>query len=261
MNTTVLPHNQKNPRPQPVGSRSKAITLQAGQSALPALSLTGSMKTPIKVMLVDDHPIVRKGIGSCLARRPNLAIVGEAGDGQEALRKAKELAPDIIMMDMDMPNMDGLAVTQALRREMPRVKVLVLSMHRHSEAVLRILQSGAVGYVLKDATPDELVLAIETVHAGQTFYSPDIARIALNQFVRGPGEGPNAMNITNREREVLICIAEGLSNKEIAIRLNVGVRTVETHRERIMRKLNIHTVAGLTKFAIAKGLISLRMDS
>src|SRR6185436_18879487 len=96
MNTTVLRHNQKNPRPQPVGSRSKAITLQAGQSALPALSLTGSMKTPIKVMLVDDHPIVRKGIGSCLARRPNLAIVGEAGDGQEALRKAKELAPDII---------------------------------------------------------------------------------------------------------------------------------------------------------------------
>jgi len=259
MNTTVLPH--KTPRPVPAGSGNKMMSLKAGQQPLPALSLTGSMKTPIRVMLVDDHPIVRKGIGSCLSRRPNLEIVAEAGDGQEALRKAKELAPDIILMDMDMPQMDGLAVTQALRREMPRVKVLVLSMHRHSDAVLRILQSGAVGYVLKDATPEELVLAVETVHAGQTFYSPDIARIALNQFVRGPGEGPNPMNITNREREVLICIAEGLSNKEIAIRLNVGVRTVETHRERIMRKLNIHTVAGLTKFAIAKGLISLRMDS
>src|SRR5262245_38351360 len=188
MNTTVLPQNHKTQRPQPAGSGAKTVSLQSGQPALPALSLTGSTKSPIKVMLVDDHPIVRKGIGSCLSRRPNLSIVGEAGDGQEALRKAKELAPDIIMMDMDMPNMDGLAVTQALRREMPRVKVLVLSMYRHSDAVLRILQSGAVGYVLKDATPDELVLAIETVHAGQTFYSPDIARIALNQFVRGPGE-------------------------------------------------------------------------
>jgi len=104
------------------------------------------------------------------------------------------------------------------------------------------------------------VQAIETVHGGQSYFSPEVARVALNQFVHGPAEGPNSMNLTNREREVLICIAEGLSNKEIAVRLGVGVRTVETHRERIMRKLNIHSVAGLTKFAIAKGLISLRED-
>jgi two-component system nitrate/nitrite response regulator NarL len=186
--------------------------------------------------------------------------VGEAADGLEALRKAKELNPDIVLMDVDMPEMDGLAVTQALKKEMPHVKVLILSMHRQTESVLRVLQSGALGYVLKDAAPEELVRAIESVSVGESFFSPAVARLALNQFVRGPSDGPSAMDLTNREREVLILIADGLSNKEIASRLNVGVRTVETHRERIMRKLNIHSVAGLTRFAIAKGLISLRDD-
>jgi two-component system nitrate/nitrite response regulator NarL len=221
-------------------------------------SRNGNMK--IKLLLVDDHPIVRKGIGSCLAKFPNLQIIGEAADGMEALRKAKELNPDIVLMDVDMPEMDGLAVTQALKKDMPQIKVLILSMHRQTESVLRLLQSGALGYVLKDAAPEELVRAIESVSAGESFFSPAVARLALNQFVRGPGEGPSAMDLTNREREVLILIADGLSNKEIASRLNVGVRTVETHRERIMRKLNIHSVAGLTRFAIAKGLISLRDD-
>lgn len=223
-------------------------------------SRIGNMKSPIKLLLVDDHPIVRKGIGSCLSKYANVQIVGEAANGEEALRKAKELNPDIVLMDVDMPQMDGLAVTQALRKEMPEIKVLILSMHRQTEAVLRILQSGALGYVLKDASTDELVQAIESVSAGESFFSPAVARMALNQFVRGPGDGPSTMDLTNREREVLILIAEGLSNKEIASRLNVGVRTVETHRERIMRKLNIHSVAGLTRFAIAKGLISLRDD-
>jgi two-component system nitrate/nitrite response regulator NarL len=189
-----------------------------------------------------------------------LQIVGEAADGNEALLKAKDLNPDIVLMDVDMPEMDGLAVTQVLKKDMPQVKVLILSMHRQTESVLRVLQSGALGYVLKDAAPEELVRAIESVSAGESFFSPAVARLALNQFVRGPGEGPSAMDLTNREREVLILIADGLSNKEIAARLNVGVRTVETHRERIMRKLNIHSVAGLTRFAIAKGLISLRDD-
>ena len=130
-------------------------------------------------------------------------------------------------------------------------------MHRQSDYVLRILQSGALGYVLKEAPTEELMQAIQTVHNGQTYFSSEIARVALTQFVRGPGEGPSPMNLTNREREVLIFIAEGLSNKEIAVKLNLGVRTVETHRERIMRKLNIHSIAGLTRFAIAKGLVSI----
>jgi len=119
-------------------------------------------------------------------------------------------------------------------------------------------QSGALGYVLKDAPVEELVEAIQTVYAGQAYFSSDIARVALTQFVRGSSEGPSPMNLTNREREVLIFIAEGLSNKEIAVKLNLGVRTVETHRERIMRKLNIHSIAGLTRFAIAKGMISIQ---
>ena len=218
----------------------------------------GNMKTPIKVLLVDDHPIVRKGVSSYLAQERTVQIVGEASDGHEALRKMRELSPDVVLMDADMPQMDGLAVTQIAAREFPQIKVLILSMYRDTDYILRILQSGARGYVLKDAPPEELVQAVEKVFAGESYFSADVARVALNQFVKGPADGASPMNLTNREREVLINIAEGFSNKEIAMRLNVGVRTVETHRERIMRKLNIRNVAGLTKFAIAKGLISLR---
>src|SRR5712675_2208789 len=216
------------------------------------------MKSRIKLLLVDDHPVVRRGISSCLAQQERLAIIGEAADGLEAVRKAKELSPDIILMDIDMPRMNGLAVTEALRKDLPNVKVLILSMHSNTEYVLRIIQSGARGYVLKEASPEELVKAIETVEGGESFFSSDVARAALNQYVRGNGTESNSMHLTKREREVLIQIAEGLSNKEIANQLGVGVRTVETHRERIMRKLNIHSVAGLTKFAITKGMISIR---
>jgi len=216
------------------------------------------VKRRIKLLLADDHPVVRRGIASCLARHQNLQIIGEASDGLETIRRAKELMPDIILMDIDMPHMNGLAVTETLRKELPQVKVLILSMHSNTEYVLRIIQSGARGYILKEASPEELVKAIEIVQSGESFFSSDVARVALNQFVRGNGEDPNATHLTRREREVLIQIAEGLSNKEIASCLGVGVRTVETHRERIMRKLNIHSVAGLTKYAISKGLISLK---
>jgi two-component system nitrate/nitrite response regulator NarL len=216
------------------------------------------MKRRIKLLLVDDHPVVRRGISSCLARQEHLSIVGEASDGLEAMRKAKELAPDIVLMDIDMPRMNGLAVADLLHRELPQIKVLILSMHSNTEYVLRIIQSGARGYVLKEASPEELVKAIETVEAGQAFFSPDVARVALNQFVHKTSNGQPGEQLTKREREVLIQIAEGMSNKEIACHLGVGVRTVETHRERIMRKLNIHSVAGLTKFAITKGMITIR---
>lgn len=234
----------------PPGSAKRNYPYSAGN--------TPKMRSRIRILLVDDHPIVRRGISSCLARHEHLVIVGEAADGLEALAKARELLPDLVLMDLDMPNMSGLAVTEVLCRERPQIKVLILSMHRRTEYLLRILQSGARGYVLKEAPSEELVKAIETVNAGEAFFSPDIARLALNQFVQGSGEGPDLEELTNREREVLILIAEGLSNKEIAGHLGVGVRTVETHRERIMRKLAIHSVAGLTRFAIAKGLITLR---
>jgi len=208
-------------------------------------------------MVVDDHPVVRRGISLCLARQPQLEIVGEAGDGREAIRQARELQPDLILMDIDMPQMNGLAVAEVLHREMPRVKVLILSMHSNTEYVVRIIQSGARGFVLKEAPAEELVRAIELVNAGEAYFSPDVARVALNKFVQGTGPSPGAPNLTNREREVLMLIADGLSNKEIACQLNVGVRTVETHRERIMRKLDIHSVAGLTRYAISSGLITL----
>src|SRR3954471_645924 len=226
MQTCSITHVSKNIPPLAVTNGPKLPAKEA-RNLRSETRRIGNMKSPIKLLLVDDHPIVRKGIGSCLSKYPNVQIVGEAADGAEALRKAKELNPDIVLMDVDMPQMDGLAVTQELRREMPHVKVLILSMHRQTESVLRILQSGALGYVLKDADPDELVQAIESVSAGESFFSPAVARLALNQFVRGPGDGPSTMDLTNREREVLILIAEGLSNKEIASRLNVGVRTVE----------------------------------
>jgi two-component system nitrate/nitrite response regulator NarL len=200
----------------------------------------------IKVLIVDDHPVVRKGLQSCLSSKDNLKIVGEASDGNDAVR-----------MDISMPNMDGLAVTETLRKQSPGVKVLVLSMEGKRDAVLRIIKAGARGYVLKDAPPDELVRAIETVQSGEAFFSGPVAQIALNQYVSESDDDQPLAKLSEREREVLALIAEGKSNKEIAMHLGIGVRTIETHRERIMRKLDIHSVAGLTKFAIAHGMVSL----
>ena len=240
------------------GSSSLVAGLQSGPSRAMVPAKLADRK-PIRVLLADDHPVVRKGLSSCLAQAPHLLIVGEAKDGQEVLRKTKELLPDLVLMDIDMPLLNGLTAADILRKETPATKVLILSMHGDSEIVMRILQSGARGYVLKQAPTEELINAIETIHSGETYFSSDVARLALNQFVRGPGEGPHTGQISAREREVLIAIAEGLSNKEIACRLGVGVRTVETHRERIMRKLNIHSIAGLTKFAISKGLVPLQL--
>lgn len=219
-----------------------------------------SVKKKIKLLLVDDHPVVRKGLHSCLANRENLKIVGEAGDGAESIRIAKELEPDIVLMDINMPGMDGLTVTETLRKETPKIKVLVLSMHSSRDYVLRIIKAGARGYVLKDAPTDELVKAIEAVNAGDAFFSPSVARIALNQYVAESDDRDPMSKLSDREKEVLVQISNGKSNKEIASMLGIGVRTIETHRERIMRKLDIHSVAGLTKFAISHGLISLEGD-
>ncbi len=222
--------------------------------------MSSSQKKRIRLLLADDHPVVRKGILSCLMRQPGLEVVGEAGDGDEALAKARQLAPDLVLMDVDMPGLNGLAVTEVLRKELPQTRVLILSMHSSPEYAMRTMEAGARGYVLKEASPEELVRAIQTVNAGDSYFSPDVAQAVLNRYVQETPDGAPGERISHREREVLIQIAEGLSNKEIACRLGVGVRTVETHRERIMRKLNIHSVAGLTKYAISKGLVALREE-
>lgn len=246
---------------RPVGAGPGALaSSQVHANSRQSLVPKPGTRPPIRVLLADDHPVVRKGLSSCLAQAQQLVIVGEASNGQEALRKAKELVPDVVLMDIDMPMLNGLTAADILRKENPFIKVLILSMHNDSDYVMRILQSGARGYILKEAPTEELVKAIEIIYSGETYFSQDVARLALNQFVRGPGEGPHTGQVSAREREVLIAIAEGLSNKEIACRLGVGVRTVETHRERIMRKLNIHSIAGLTRFAIAKGLIPLQRE-
>jgi DNA-binding NarL/FixJ family response regulator len=219
-----------------------------------------STKKKIKVLIVDDHPVVRKGLWSCLDAQPNLKVVGEAANGHQAIERVTALSPDVVLMDISMPEMDGLAVTEKLHKTAPEINVLILSVNSSRDSVLRMIRAGARGYVLKDAPPEDLVRAIETVHRGEAFFSPPVARIALNQYVSELDETDPVTRLSDREREVLVLIASGNSNKEIASALGIGVRTIETHRERIMRKLEIRSVAGLTKFAIANGLVSLDLN-
>jgi two-component system nitrate/nitrite response regulator NarL len=248
-----LPANVARPLMGTVSNPQKTAMKHPSNPASPA----GKPKKTIRVLIVDDHPVVRKGIAASLAAHDHIQIVGEAADGVQALRLAHELQPDIMLTDIDLPEKNGLVVTETIRKEIPAIRVLILSMHTNTDYVLRIVQSGASGYILKGGTTEDLLRAIETVQGGEAFFSPEVARTALNQFVRGSNNGGTLSTLTTREREVLIHIADGLSNKEIAGQLGVGVRTVETHRERIMKKLNIHSVAGLTKFALAQGLITL----
>ena len=207
--------------------------------------------------MADDHPVVRKGLQSCLARHGHVQIVGEAADGEEAVSKTLELKPDVVLLDIHMPHMDGFAVTKLLRSKVPNVKILILSVSSTKEYIFRIIQAGAHGYISKEAPPEELLRAIESVQTGEPFFTPEMARAALNQLVSNGGNKDPFSSLTAREREVLTLIAEGKSNKETAERLGIGVRTVETHRERIMRRLGIHSTAGLTKFAIANGIASI----
>jgi two-component system nitrate/nitrite response regulator NarL len=234
---------QRDALPGPVSS--KAIISSAGGP------------NPVRILVVDDHPIVRRGLCSCLANYKHLLVVGEAGNGKEAITKAHDSRPDVVLMDIDMPKLDGLAATEVLARENPTSKVLMLCMHKDTPYALPIVRAGALGYISKEASPTELVEAIETVAAGNKFLGSTNALDASQR----PKDKPPARGLSRREREVLTAVAEGFSNKEIASRLGVGVRTIETHRERIISKLKIHSTAGLTRFAISQGLISLSRDS
>jgi len=215
------------------------------------------MKTPvekrIRLLLVDDHPMMKEGIRSSLVKHPFLEIVGEASNGEDAVRKAKELKVDVVLMDINMPGMNGLEATELIGREAPQAKVLMLTVHKNPEYVRKIIHCGARGYVLKDAAGDELAHGIELVADGRTYFSPEVSAAALD-FCFKQAEHPA---LSARELEVLKLVAKGCSTKEIAPQLNITCRTVETYRERIMSKLGVHNIAGLTRFAISEGLIDL----
>jgi two-component system nitrate/nitrite response regulator NarL len=213
----------------------------------------------IRLLLVDDHPIVREGIKSAFSSKANIWIIGEAATGEEALTKAKKLNPDVILMDINMPGMSGLETARRLRKSVPDSKILALTMHENKEYVLEMSQLGASGYVLKDSPPAELFRAIEAVHAGDSFFSPRASQHLLKAFLRNERRTTDrpAVELSQRERDVLQLIAEGLKTKDIAKRLGITDRTIETYRRRLMMKLGVHSLAGLVKHAIAQGIVKI----
>ncbi|MFI5362870.1 MAG: response regulator [Elusimicrobiota bacterium] len=222
--------------------------------------MRGESGKEIKVLVVDDHPLIAEGVRRALEDFRNIRIVGEAFTGEEGLRLVKELKPDIVLLDLSMHGMGGMEVARRLLRTAPKVKTIILSMHGEKEHVRQMVHSGAKGYLFKESSPQEISRAIFAVQAGRTFFSPDISAKIAGEVVRGAGRiaAPRDSPLTARETDVLSLIAEGLSNKEIAGRLGVGVRTVETHRGRLMDKLDIRTTAGLTKYAVSRGLSRIR---
>jgi DNA-binding NarL/FixJ family response regulator len=211
---------------------------------------------PIRVVVADDHAIVRSGIRHVLESEPGFEVVGEASNGAETITLALELAPDVVVLDITMPGVSGLQAAAELRRRCPDTRLLILSMHDNTEYVLESLRAGVHGYLLKDSAAAELGAAIRAVCSGESYFSPPVAR-QLGDVVRGglAGDTNPLSQLTARERQVLIGVAGGRTNKEIAHELGISHRTVESHRESLMRKLGVYTVAGLTKIALEEGLV------
>jgi DNA-binding NarL/FixJ family response regulator len=214
------------------------------------------MTKPIRVLVADDHMIVRTGIRHVLESEPGFEVVGEAANGKEALSLTEKLRPDVVVLDISMPDISGLELAARLRRGGGGARVLILSMHNNSEYVLESVRAGADGYLLKDTAATELRTAIRAVCQGESYFSPPVAS-RLSAAVRGEHDAqPGGLDqLTGREREVLHGIAQGRTNKEIATELGISHRTVETHRESLMRKLRIRTVAELTRFALGAGIL------
>lgn len=214
---------------------------------------------PIRVLVADDHTIVREGIRHVLESEPGFAVAGEATTAADAVRLAAELRPDVVVLDITMPGESGLVAAQRIRHQFPGMRILILSMHDHPEYVLESVRAGADGYLLKDSAATDLRDAIRAVHRGEEYFSEPVA-LRLRAAVRGQGGRDGRVGalepLTAREREVLAGIALGRTNKEIAAELGISHRTVETHRESLMRKLGVRTVAGLTKLALETGLIA-----
>ncbi len=216
----------------------------------------------IRVLLADDHQIVRDGLRSLLAKQMDIEVVGEAENGREALERARELRPDIVVMDIGMRELNGIEATRQVLQEVPGTSVIALSMHSDRRYVVDMLSAGASGYLLKDSAFDELALAIRTVADGRTFLYQGVSGTIIDDYLKRSNSDarPTAStgrSISPREREVLQLIAEGCSTKEAAARLHLSVKTIETHRRQIMDKLGIYNIAGLIKYAVREGLASL----
>ncbi len=212
------------------------------------------------ILIVEDHTIIREGLRQILARVPSYEVVAEASDGLEAVRCVDQMEPDLVLMDLSMPRMNGLQATREIKSRHPRTKVLILTVHKTEEHVLEAFKSGADGFVLKYATKDELLLALESVFNGETFISPMISGKVIEGYLGGVQavkETSSWDTLTPRERQVLKLIAEGHTNKEIADYLFLSVKTVETHRSNIMRKLDLHNASELTAYAMKRGLVDL----
>lgn len=213
----------------------------------------------LRIILADDHNIVREGLRILIENEPGMEIVGEAGNGRSTVSLTKELKPDLVIMDVSMPGLNGIEATRQIMQEFMDIKVLALSMHSDKRFVAGILKAGAAGYLLKDCAFEEMAGAIRAVAKGDTYLSPGVAGPVIKDYVRLMEEADQSPTtlLTPREREVLQLLTEGNSTKEIASNLNVSIKTIETHRRQIMEKLGIHNVAALTKYAIREGLTSL----
>jgi two-component system response regulator NreC len=220
-------------------------------------------KTRIRILIADDHTILRDGIRLLLGSQPDFEVVGEASDGRDAYFKVEELHPDVVLMDIGMPVLNGLEATQQIRRSFPEVKVLILTQHDNDEYVYRILQAGAAGYVLKRAAGVELVSAIRGVNRGNAFLYPSMTKGLLTDYLKRAEAGQERASydgLTERERQVLKMIADGCTNQQIADLLYLSVKTVQAHRGHLMEKLNMHDRTELVKYAIRKGIIKVEPE-
>jgi DNA-binding NarL/FixJ family response regulator len=212
----------------------------------------------ITVLLADDHTMVRKGLRTLLDAEADIEVIGEAEDGREAVSKATELRPHVVVMDITMPGLNGLEATRQIKQQFPQIQVVVLTMHTAEEYIVQILRAGASAYVVKRAAPSELISAVRAAHRSESFLSPSVSRTVIDGYLHkaeAMAWQDRYQELTPREREVLQLIAEGHSNQRIARLLCVSIKTVQTHRANLMRKLDIYTTAGLTRYAIRKGVI------
>jgi len=215
----------------------------------------------IRVLLVDDHTVLRQGLRSLLQDKPDMEVVGEAENGRQAVQMATKLLPDVVVMDIAMPQLNGLEATRQITKELPTVKVLILSTYGEDEYVHQLTEAGAVGYLIKQTASTDLIEAIREAYKGNAYFSPSIAKRLLDRyrdsFLNGgkPINQKAAVHLTSRELEVLQLVAEGKGNKQMAAELCISIKTVEKHRQQVMDKLDLHEVAGLTRYAIAQGII------